>query len=49
MLAKKLGNGLSMQHIGLIFNGKGMVDPMSFCDHSGVTAPVVDVDVKLSK
>ncbi|EAK90218.1 hypothetical protein [Cryptosporidium parvum Iowa II] len=34
--------------IRIFHNGKNMINPMSLCDHPGVSPPSVDVDVYLN-
>lgn len=40
--------GVGVQQVSLSFDGKPMIDPMSFCDHPGVEPPEVEVKVEFS-
>ncbi|KAF7459008.1 Ubiquitin-related domain containing protein [Cryptosporidium felis] len=36
---------IQAKNIRIFFNGKNMMNPMSLCDHPGVSPPSIDVDV----
>eukprot|EP00386_Alphamonas_edax_P012898 GDKI01040017.1.p2 GENE.GDKI01040017.1~~GDKI01040017.1.p2 ORF type:complete len:106 (-),score=49.74 GDKI01040017.1:253-570(-) len=44
-LAQRLG--LQYNKLVLTYNGRPLIDPMSFCDHPGVTPPELDVNVEI--
>ncbi|KAK6588235.1 hypothetical protein RS030_6924 [Cryptosporidium xiaoi] len=41
--------GVSAKYIKLFHNGKEMINPMSLCDHVGVSPPTADLDVYICK
>ncbi|OII74052.1 uncharacterized protein cubi_02854 [Cryptosporidium ubiquitum] len=36
------------KNIQILYNGNNMINPMSLCDHPGVSPPSIDVDVYLN-
>uniref|UniRef100_A0A0G4IAN6 Ubiquitin-like domain-containing protein n=1 Tax=Chromera velia CCMP2878 TaxID=1169474 RepID=A0A0G4IAN6_9ALVE len=45
LLSQKLG--VAYQKLNLKFDGRNMIDPMSFIDHKGVKPPSIDVKVEV--
>ena len=39
--------GVSAKEIKILHNGKEMINPMSLCDHAGVSPPSADLDVHI--
>ncbi|EEA06995.1 uncharacterized protein CMU_033800 [Cryptosporidium muris RN66] len=40
--------GITAKNIRIFYNGTQMIDPMSLCDHLGVSPPSIDVDVYIN-